>query len=508
MGGYSPTTGHYSSAIDTACDFICRNTYWDARYPTQSKYGSTEAKLLATRDEAVSQGKEYWITEFGYTKTNTETQRAYVEAFVSWANAKSIDKIFCWVSQPDSPSGESYNIFGSSYTPNPAFYELVNGETPPIDNPPTYGSRSYNTTVAGDIALFSCKCYDDNGLSQAYFSSNNTGAWVNSTVISLSGTEDWANKTLTLNSTIGVMIQYKWFIKDSANQWTVTTILSLTTTAINIPISSNPNVDNVIAGQTTHFNVTWNDVEGLSGFIFGTNNTGSWINESWIDIGAGSPLEAISSVSKTLNDTVGVVVEWQVWCNDTDDNWDDTGSLFVTVEEYPPIPDPAPAIEEGTVKVLFMSGSSLGFQNDINKTVILTVTSGTLNCTTPTITLLSDQGLFEFVALNDVTLQITYSGITDVNAYGDQGKVDRRLTSGNSLVIDEGDDVTIYWTGGGYEFILPISFIIMMVGLIMFIGGPMYGIHQIQKKEYQKGILTILIFGSIGFGLFFGMVYS
>ncbi len=31
MGGYSPSTGHYSSAIDQATDFLCRNSYWDAR---------------------------------------------------------------------------------------------------------------------------------------------------------------------------------------------------------------------------------------------------------------------------------------------------------------------------------------------------------------------------------------------------------------------------------------------------------------------------------------------
>jgi hypothetical protein len=134
MGGYSPTTGHYSSAIDEACDFICRNTYWDARYPSQSKYGSTQAKLLAARDEAHTQGKEFWITEFGRTNTNLEEQRSYVEAFVEWTNEKDVDAVFCWVSQPDV-SGEKYNIF-TGYTPNPAFYELISSELPPTPPPP------------------------------------------------------------------------------------------------------------------------------------------------------------------------------------------------------------------------------------------------------------------------------------------------------------------------------------------------------------------------------------
>jgi hypothetical protein len=45
MAGYSPSTGHYSPAIDEACDFLARNTYWDARNPGVTVYGTTESKL-------------------------------------------------------------------------------------------------------------------------------------------------------------------------------------------------------------------------------------------------------------------------------------------------------------------------------------------------------------------------------------------------------------------------------------------------------------------------------
>ncbi|HSV49349.1 MAG TPA: cellulase family glycosylhydrolase, partial [Candidatus Acidoferrales bacterium] len=124
MAGYSPSTGHYSSAIDTASDFLSRNTYWDARSPTSSVYGCTEAKLLTAISTAHSQNKELWITEFGKSNSNLADQQAYVKSFVAYAKSKGIDQIFCWVSQPES-SGETYNIF-NGYTPNPAFYELVN----------------------------------------------------------------------------------------------------------------------------------------------------------------------------------------------------------------------------------------------------------------------------------------------------------------------------------------------------------------------------------------------
>jgi len=133
MGGYSPTTGHYSAAIDQASDFICRNTYWDARAPERTVYGSTEQILLNAIDSAHAQNKRFWITEFGRSQRSLEDQRSYVEAFVTWAKSEGVDALFCWVSQPDA-SGENYNIF-RGYTPYPAFYELISDELPPDDGP-------------------------------------------------------------------------------------------------------------------------------------------------------------------------------------------------------------------------------------------------------------------------------------------------------------------------------------------------------------------------------------
>lgn len=127
MCGYSPTTGHYSSAIDETCDFICRNTYWDPRNPSQSVYGTTEEKMNTVIAYSKSADKELWITEFGKTKSNLEEQRDYVANFVEYSIEEEIERLFCWVSQPEGGESESYNIF-TGYTPNPAFYELVNSD--------------------------------------------------------------------------------------------------------------------------------------------------------------------------------------------------------------------------------------------------------------------------------------------------------------------------------------------------------------------------------------------
>jgi hypothetical protein len=124
MAGYSPSTGHYSAAIDLACDFLARNTYWDPRNPTTTVYGTTESKLLTAINTAHSQGKEIWITEFGKVNSDLDEQASYVAAFVAYAKSHDMDRIFCWVSQPKS-SGETYNIW-DGFTPYPAFFELVN----------------------------------------------------------------------------------------------------------------------------------------------------------------------------------------------------------------------------------------------------------------------------------------------------------------------------------------------------------------------------------------------
>lgn len=124
MAGASPweSSRHYSPDISSHLDFYCINSYWDTRYSTEV-FNSGEQDVLDTLSAANSAGKELWITEFGKSKTNLEVQRAYVEAWVSYANSHGIDRIFCWSSSP-TYSSEPYNLF-NGWTVNPAFYELA-----------------------------------------------------------------------------------------------------------------------------------------------------------------------------------------------------------------------------------------------------------------------------------------------------------------------------------------------------------------------------------------------
>jgi hypothetical protein len=66
---------------------------------------------------------------------------------------------------------------------------------------------------------------------------------------------------------------------------------------------------------------------GLSTFIFSTNNTGHWQNDSVLSF---SGTASWANVTKTLNSTVGTVVGYEWFANDTSGNWATTGIQTLT----------------------------------------------------------------------------------------------------------------------------------------------------------------------------------
>jgi hypothetical protein len=88
------------------------------------------------------------------------------------------------------------------------------------------------------------------------------------------------------------------------------------------PTYSNIAASTTRAGASATFSSHWNDDNGLSEFIFSTNNTGSWQNDTWT---AFSSTPSWANVTKTLTSTVGVV-GYRWYANDTDNAWSDTGT--------------------------------------------------------------------------------------------------------------------------------------------------------------------------------------
>jgi hypothetical protein len=97
--------------------------------------------------------------------------------------------------------------------------------------------------------------------------------------------------------------------------------------------SAIPTVNNV--GYTSRYVSTscnlssyWADESGLSGYIIGNNNTGTWVNSTWTAFGA-NPSWANKTI--TLNQTGYNVVQWEFWANDTANNWSNTGLQNIAV---------------------------------------------------------------------------------------------------------------------------------------------------------------------------------
>jgi len=96
------------------------------------------------------------------------------------------------------------------------------------------------------------------------------------------------------------------------------------------PTYSDIATNTTVAGQPCQFQTLWNDNVNVSGYIFGTNNTGAWVNDTWASFTVFyNSTAAWSNVTKTLNSTVGARVEWQIWANDTSNNWNNTGTQYL-----------------------------------------------------------------------------------------------------------------------------------------------------------------------------------
>jgi len=89
-------------------------------------------------------------------------------------------------------------------------------------------------------------------------------------------------------------------------------------------------INTTIAGENVMFSLKWSDDYGLSGYIFSSNNSGIWENDSW------TPLTGSSgwfNVTKILNSNVGSRVAWKIYANDTNNEWSISDENIVIVTE-------------------------------------------------------------------------------------------------------------------------------------------------------------------------------
>ena len=92
-----------------------------------------------------------------------------------------------------------------------------------------------------------------------------------------------------------------------------------------LPTYSGVSASSAILGSSCTFGALWNDGVNVSGFVFGSNLTSTFSNDTWVPFSVFlNSTCAYSRVAKTLNGTIGDVVQWRFWCNDSANNWRST----------------------------------------------------------------------------------------------------------------------------------------------------------------------------------------
>ena len=99
--------------------------------------------------------------------------------------------------------------------------------------PPTYSGLSSSSTTASSSCQFSATFDDETALpsnGQSRFATNNTGEWIWDTPINFTSTPQTVSTTKTLNSTVDMIVGYRWNITDNVENLNYTSIQTLTIT--------------------------------------------------------------------------------------------------------------------------------------------------------------------------------------------------------------------------------------------------------------------------------------
>ena len=98
---------------------------------------------------------------------------------------------------------------------------------------PTYESISHSNSTAGATCYFNVTIDDNVALESGgeyQFATNNTGSWVWDSAVSFSSTPQTVSISKTLNSTMDMVVGYRWNMTDNEGNSNSTTIYTLTIT--------------------------------------------------------------------------------------------------------------------------------------------------------------------------------------------------------------------------------------------------------------------------------------
>jgi len=206
--------------------------------------------------------------------------------------------------------------------------------------PPTFSQISDNSegeVEAGQIVQTFSLWDDDVELDYAVFRSNEDGSWMQRDIHKFIGKPAWANFTLSTIGRGGQNICWTVWANDTTNNWN----MSMGNNCFFVndtvpPFWSDNSTSQPVADMDVEHRVFWQDVGGLSGYIFSFDNcAGVLTNETQMSL---SGTEAWVNVTKHTSEIIDCTIRWQVWVSDSIGNWESTSIFsYQTLENLPPM---------------------------------------------------------------------------------------------------------------------------------------------------------------------------
>ncbi|MEM5772357.1 MAG: hypothetical protein QXO65_02480, partial [Candidatus Aenigmatarchaeota archaeon] len=92
------------------------------------------------------------------------------------------------------------------------------------------------------------------------------------------------------------------------------------------------NVTTTGIGKSVLHYAYWQNSLGLSGYIFSSNYSGSWQNNSFVQFSGRGNWSNVTMQAPTIPGTYG----WRIYANNSENNWNVTGIQILNVVNYPP----------------------------------------------------------------------------------------------------------------------------------------------------------------------------
>ena len=183
-------------------------------------------------DQTATATGQNTTTSTGTTFTTTHANELWigsVNAFTIYSQSTPQNGFTLLDGDPFGCIGESYlekivsstgQASSGTTIPSTNYYDgciATFGDVPSDLTPPTFGTITSNSTLAGNATQISCAISDNVAVSSWGFAWNNSGSWVDSSKFAVSGTSITALYNGTYNSTIGDKVSVRFWANDSSN---------------------------------------------------------------------------------------------------------------------------------------------------------------------------------------------------------------------------------------------------------------------------------------------------